>query len=184
MLYRDIGSLEDWRTLGKPAADHHWKPGRSAFELAVDWIDRDAVERVQRLLDAGGLPDAVLVEGVAEKQTRFDDNPRGPRNHDLLVRGRFADGPLVVAVEGKADEPFDKPLWKWRHDAVGRRPASGAGKRLDGLTTLFFGTTIDKDRRWPAIACLGYQLVSALAGALADARADRATRVVLLCTSS
>ena len=176
----EIGTLEDWRVLGKPAADRHWKPGRSAYELAADWIERDAAGRVQLLLEAGGLADAELLEGIAEKQTRFDDNPRGPRNHDLLVRARHAEQSLVVAVEGKADEPFDKPLWKWRHDAVARSPESGAGVRLDGLTKLFFGTTINSDRGWPAIACLGYQLLSALAGTLADARIDGATRAVLL----
>ena len=176
----EIASLDAWHRLGKPAAEHHWKPGRSAYELAADWIERDAIAHVQRLLAAGGLVDTELISAIAEKQTRFDDNPRGPRNHDLLVRARHAGDPLVIAVEGKADEPFDKPLWKWRHDAVRRNPSSGAGKRVDGLTTLFFATTIDSDRSWPPIACLGYQLLSALAGTLADAREDKATRAVLM----
>ena len=175
-----ISSLNDWRDLGKPAADRHWKPGRSAYELSAAWIERDAQERVLSLLAVGGLGDVELVEAITEKRTRFDDDPRGPRNHDLLVRARHANQALVIAVEGKADEPFDKPLWKWRAEALRRSPNSGAPRRLDNLTTLFFGTTIDTDSGWPAIACLGYQLLSALAGTLADARVDGAPRAVLL----
>jgi hypothetical protein len=67
----EIRSLDEWAHLGKPAADRHWKPGRSAYELAADWIERDARARVQALLAAGGLGPVKLVEGVAEEQTRF-----------------------------------------------------------------------------------------------------------------
>jgi hypothetical protein len=45
---------------------------------------------------------------------------------------------------------------------------------------MYFGTTIDKDRSWPALARIGYQLLSALAGTLADARTDGATCAVVL----
>jgi hypothetical protein len=177
---QQIASLDDWRRLGGPAVEHHWKPGRSAYELASAWIEGNARDRVLALLAAGGLGDVELREAVAEKNTRFDEDSHGPRTHDLLVRARHGDEPLVIAVEGKADEPFDKPLWKWRDDALRRSAVSGAPKRLDRLTKLFFGTTIDKDRGWPPIACLGYQLLSALAGTLADARNEGATRAVLL----
>ena len=175
-----IASLEDWKHLGKPAAESHWKPGRSAYELASAWIDGDAATHTLELLRAGRLGDVQLVEGIAEKKTQFDENPRGPRNHDLLIRGRYDGQPLVVAVEGKADEPFDKPLWKWRLDALARNAESGAPKRLDALTKAFFGTTLDRDSQWPPVACLGYQLLSALAGTLADARLEGAPRAVLL----
>jgi hypothetical protein len=29
-----IGSLDDWARLAPPASANHWKPGRSAYELA------------------------------------------------------------------------------------------------------------------------------------------------------
>src|SRR5688500_9316711 len=109
-------------------------------------MERGACARVQSLRAAGGLDAVDLIEGIAEIQTRFDDDSRGPRNHDLLVRAKHAGQPLVIAVEGKADEAFDKPLWKWRADALRHSPDSGAPRRLDGLTSLFFGTTVDTDR--------------------------------------
>ena len=46
-------------------------------------------------------------QGVAEKQTHFDEQGRGPRNHDLLLRATADIGGVTIGVEGKADEPFD-----------------------------------------------------------------------------
>ena len=130
-----IGSLEDWASLGKPASADHWTPGRSAHELARDWVEGDAADAVVSLLSArpefAGIE---LLEGIAEKRTQFDNDPRGPRNHDLLVRARLPAGPLItVAVEGKADEEFDVPLWRYREQGCGalETPALfGASTRL------------------------------------------------------
>jgi hypothetical protein len=70
---QEIRSLKDWERLGKPAARHHWKPGRSAYELAADWIDGNAVERATKLLSLRPeLANAELIEGIAEKKTRGD----------------------------------------------------------------------------------------------------------------
>lgn len=173
--------MEEWKEIGKPAAESHWVRGRSAYELAADWIRGDAVDRTVELLrsrpEFEGLE---LIDGVAEKKTPFDSNPRGPRNHDLLVSGRSTEGTVVIGVEGKADEPFDLPLWLWRQRRVAERPNSDAPRRLDALTSLFFGSVIDEDRDQPSLGCLGYQLLSALAGTLADAQAEDAVRAVLL----
>ncbi len=177
----EITSLQAWGELGGPAAEHHWKENRSAYELARAWIEGDAVERVTDLLglrpELSGLR---LEEGVAEKKTNFDDIPRGPRNHDLLVRATSDAGPVIIGVEGKADEPFDLPLRRWRDEALRRSPESGAPARIDSLATLFFGTTIDDDQGQPPLADLGYQLFSGLAGTLADAKEADANRAVFL----
>lgn len=170
-----IVSLDDWKVHGGPAAGHHWQPGRSAFELARDWIEGDGAQSTAALL--GARPEFAGLSysrAIAEKKTRFDDNPRGPRNHDLLVEATTAEGPIVIGIEGKADETFDKPLAEWRLDA---NPESGKAARLDGLTMSFFGTTLDQD---PSLGTLGYQLLSALAGTLADAHRVGAVRAVLL----
>src|SRR5689334_5394001 len=131
----EIRSLDDWARLGKPAAEHHWVPGRSAYELAADWLCGDAREHVAALLslrpEFAGLE---LDVGIAEQKTRFDDIPRGPRNHDLLVQARTSAGGIVIGVEGKADEPFDLPLKAWQERAVRRNPNSQAPARLDNLT--------------------------------------------------
>ena len=173
-----ITSFEEWRDLAPPAGAHHWVDGRSAAELARDWIEGDAASRVSSLLDTRPeLAGAVLREAVAEKKTHFDAIGSGPRNHDLLVRGANDSGRITIGVEGKADESFDLPLREWREARTGKSSRSRAPERLDRLTSAFFGTTLDAT---PALGSLGYQLLSALGGTLADARSDGATRAVLL----
>lgn len=176
-----ITTHDGWKVHGKPASEGHWVPGRSAWELAADWIDRDAEQRVLELLglrpELSGLE---LVEGVAEKKTQFDESTRGPRNHDLLLRGRVDTGPVTIGVEGKADEPFDNPLQLWRDRALASSPRSAAPARIDRLTLAWFSTTLDTDAGQPPLSSLGYQLFSALAGTLADAKTDRSALAVLL----
>jgi hypothetical protein len=175
---RRIETVDDWRDRGDPVSGREWAEGRSARELARAWIERDAASEVSALL--GLLPafsGLVLDRGVTEKQTRFDNLPGDPHRHDLLVIGRSPDGPVVIGVEAKADDPFDEPLDGWITRARALAERSGAPERLDRLTTAFFGTTLDQD---PLLAPLRYQLLSALAGTLADAREQDAARAVLL----
>jgi hypothetical protein len=173
-----IETLADWRDRGGPVSSRQWAEGRSARELARAWIEGDAASELTSLLTSvpefGGL---VLDRGIAEKETRFDDIPGEPRHHDLLVIGRAPGGTVVIGVEGKADEPFDEPLDAWVARARARSERTRAPERLDRLTTAFFGTTLDAE---PLLAPLRYQLVAALAGTLADAREQDATRAVVL----
>jgi hypothetical protein len=121
------------------------------------------------------LAPVTLEEAVAEKLTRFDDNPRGPRHHDLLVLGSAKPGRMVVGVEGKADETFGETLARYRDRK--RTAASRANERLDKLTRAFFGRTLAED---VSLERIRYQLCSALAGTLADARSHNAAAAVLL----
>jgi hypothetical protein len=176
---RRLETLADWRDHNGPVSSRAWAEGRSARELARAWIERDAAAQVTSLLtwaapEFGGL---VLDWGIAEKETRFDDIRGGPRHHDLLVIGRAPTGTVVIGVEGKADEPFDEPLDAWVIRAQARSERTRAPDRLDRLTSMFFGSTLDED---PLLAPLRYQLLSALAGTLADAREQGAGSAVLL----
>ncbi len=177
-----IKSLDDWASLGKPASPKHWKPGRSAFELARDWIEGDAEAAVVSSLSARPeLAGIELLEGVAEKQTQFDDDAHGPRNHDVLIRARLPNGqPVTVGVQGKADEPFDLPLWRYRERGLQHSRDTGALRRIDSLVRRWFHTSLASDRIEPPLVCMGYQLFSALAGVLADAKIDGSPQAVLL----
>jgi hypothetical protein len=176
-----ITTHDEWKEHGGPASAGQWVRGRSAWELACDWIERDAADRVVALLtQRPELAGLTLTGAVAEKQTYFDDQGRGPRNHDLLVRGTADAGAVTIGVEGKADESFDDPIWLWQDKRVKASASSGAPARIDRLTKQWFGTTIQKDQGHPPLACIGYQLFSALAGTLADAKTDGAALAVLL----
>jgi hypothetical protein len=61
-----IKSLKDWEKFGKPASSSHWSCGRSAYELAAHWIERDAEAQVVALLQTRSELSAVLLnKGVA-----------------------------------------------------------------------------------------------------------------------
>jgi len=142
--------------LAPPTAEIHIAEGRSAVEMCRAWMQNDAVDRVTALLSRdAGYGDVALERGVVEKPTQFDDNPRGPRHHDLLVTATGATGRIVIGVEGKADEPFGDPLEDHIRKALQGSPASGTPKRVDGLTTAFFGATLATD---PSLGTLRYQL--------------------------
>jgi hypothetical protein len=173
-----LETVADWRDRGAPASSREWAEGRSARELATAWIERDAETSVTALLtSAPAFEGLVLDRGIADKETRFDDIADAPHRHDLLVAARAPGGPIVIGVEGKADEPFDEPLDAWVIGAQARSGGSRAPERLDRLTELLFGTTLDRD---PLLAPLRYPLLEALAATLADAREQAARRGVLL----
>jgi hypothetical protein len=176
---RSLRTVVDWECLAPPAAKHHWAVGRSAFELASDWLDGDAAARVTALLRSRPeLAGLTLHDGIVEKLTRFDEIRGGPRHHDLLVNASAASGPVIVGVEGKADESFDLTLRDYVANAVRARPdTTRAPERLDRLTTMFLGATLAGE---PALGDLRYQLLSALAGTLADAQLAAARHAVLL----
>ena len=150
--------------------------------MARDWIEGDAEAAVVSSLSVRPeLTGIELIEGVAEKQTRFDGDPHGPRNHDLLLRALLPNGQSVtVAVEGKADEPFDVPIWRYRENGLRRSRDTGALRRIDSLVRRWFDTSLVADHVEPPLVCLRYQLFSALAGALADAKLDGSPQAVVV----
>lgn len=175
---QEIHDCDDWMRLAPPAAAYHVAEGRSAVEMCRAWIENYAVDRVTALLSReAGYGSVALERGIVEKLTQFDDNPRGPRHHDLLVTGSTPPGRIVIGIEGKADETFGAPLDRHVADALKRSPASGTPSRVDNLTSTFFGTTLSAD---PSLATVRYQLLSALAGTLVDAREHDAVEAVLL----
>lgn len=175
-----IRNMEDWQKHGGPASSKHWKPGRSAYELAADWIERDAENRVIELVALlDEAHDLQLVHAAAEKKTRFDGHS-GPRNHDLLIHARCEQGPVTIGIEAKADEPFDLPLWRYREEGLKLNPKTKKLARIDHLVKLWFSTRLKDDRTVPPLITLGYQLFSALAGTLADAKLDHSHLAILV----
>src|SRR4051794_22156244 len=121
-----IRDLDAWGELAGPASYKHWKPLRSAYELARAWVDGDGAAAVRRALDANpDLTGFVPESAVAEAQTRFDAYG-GPRNHDLLIHGTVDAGSVTVSVEGKADETFGQTVAQYAQAANAKR-ARGEG---------------------------------------------------------
>jgi hypothetical protein len=156
---RRLRTLADWRDHGGPVSAKAWAEGRSGRELARAWIEGDAPEQVVSLLaSVPAFAGLLLDRGIVA-------NGR----HDLLVVGGAPSGPLVIGVQGKADEPFGERLDVW-----GTRASA---EELDRLTTAFFGTTLDVD---PLLAPLRFELLSGVAGAVTEGREREARQAVLL----
>lgn len=166
-----ITSHATWGTLAKPASETHWKEGRSAWELARAWMEGTAADDLTALLAAdSALVGFVVENAIAEAQTRFDDHGGGPRNHDLLVFGHNARGPIVVGVEGKADETYGQTVAAYEA-AADKKVALGlptkAPERLDDLLRDLADTTLAARSE---MSTLRYQLLTGIAGTLTEAK--------------
>lgn len=174
---QQIRTVHDWQLLAGPTSPDQWRDGYSAKELAKAWAPDDgtgAAAVVTPLLrEAFNDPTLELTTGRPEHRTRFDDNPRGPRVHDLLLQATTASGPVVIGVEGKGCESFGLPLGE-HLVAAAANERSGTPARVRALVLGFFGGELDK------LSTVGYQLLSALAGTLVEAKKATAVSAIVL----
>ena len=166
-----IHSVEEWEALAPPASNAHWKDGRSAKELATAWTTGSGPDALIELFagndDLGALR---IHDATAEAQVAFDEFPGGRRNHDLLIRGKCAAGPVVIGLEAKADETFGQTITTYRREALAVREAgkpTNAPERLDNLIADIGLISLERN---PTFGDLRYQLFSGVAGTLAAAR--------------
>src|SRR4051794_2754985 len=122
-IYIPSSGAHDWQwLLAKPGL--HWKHGASAMALADAWETAQAwpreVETALRLSDLGPL-DFLL--GLPEHQTPLPGGRAASQTDLLVLARRPAGGLIVLAVEGKAREPFgEHTVAEWRAaDAPGRK---------------------------------------------------------------
>jgi hypothetical protein len=140
------------------AEEKHWKAGYSASELATAWIGTGDIPGSVRtvLNNDDAFAGCRLIEGYFERQVDLQ-TPGRPSQTDLLALVQLADGSYgVIAVEGKAKEPFGQLVSEW-NDTPGKQ------RRLDDLCARL--------RLDPASASdLRYQLLHRTVAALLEAR--------------
>lgn len=180
--YRPLVDLEDWRVRAGPKSESQWSDFRSAKEAAKHWlgafpaIPPDVLETLKAHAD---FADIIEWSAEPEVQLRFDKRRGEPRNTDLLLLGRDRIGKFVVAVEAKADEPFDQPVADVLSDALERlagNPRSGGVARVADLVASLLPAAPEGAVR---VAKLRYQLFTAAAGVLAYAEKNGVSRAVL-----
>lgn len=180
-----ITDLALWGKHGGPKRPSQWIAGRSAMELARAWLASAHEGRLPAEIDeiiSAHPAFGPVLEWKAEPEVKlhFDSFRGEPRNTDLLVHARDRHGEFVIAVEGKADEPFGETV----SDALGaalERQVSSEGRsmgirRIEQLVAALFRTRRTGDAEIPS---LRYQLLTATAGALSCAT-EKITRVMLL----
>lgn len=174
-----IQSLAQWTR--PKEKDLHWKPGRSAMELARVWCPAGGPEcptAISALLSTHEWTrDLRLDEVRPEHVTPLPERGEG-RNHDLWVRGTAGSKPFILCVEAKADEPFGDTIGDTCTKALQRSEATGAVRRARALLQMTFGAEAAPDRDpWKS---LRYQLLTAIAGTALQARMDGAARAALV----
>lgn len=200
-----IESIPDWLKYAPPKRpDLHWKAGRSAMESARAWLPDGRTPTVpaeiaQLLASNPATQDFSPELAIPEFITRLDDHEGEHRNHDLVVTGAAAGGRTLLAIEAKADESFGSHTVRSYLEvcntaaaaypqkvaaalaAGNRRPRpSNAAARIKELCAALFGPPAEGEDAAEAAEPLRYQLITALAGALIEARARRCTQAVLI----
>lgn len=162
-----------------------WQPGSSAMELARAWCRPKPAPPHEMLaaLDSDADTAAFLVtDAIAEQITPLDRERGEHRNHDLIAVGASSAGPLLVAVEGKAGEPFgDATAGEYYARRFGT--ASRVPHRIANLVAALTGEDVDPDKDAAlesVLAGRGYQLLTASVGAILEAARWHCPRAVLL----
>jgi len=173
-----ILGIEDWP---RPKLAHQWKEGRSAMELARAWCGGDNLTcpaELQDLLDSHPLTAGVrLIEGRPEHVTPLPMRGEG-RNHDLWIRGEAGDTSVTICVEAKTDESFGECIGPYLAAARAANERTGTSKRARELFGILLGREVDPEVQ--PFASQRYQLLTAAAGTILQARMDGSSIAVLV----
>ena len=180
--YKRLGTIDDWRTIIGPK---NWQPEASAYELAHCWAESgrlpiaisNAIERSGHAMLRGVTLHLCLVEKPV-----FLDTRTAPSMTDLMGYGSNGKGDeIIVAVEGKAKEPFALPVRAWvKGDAL--NPPATATSRPTRLRRLEFlskhlAHTISPE------SPLRYQLLHRTVSAVLEAQLHGAAAALVLVHS-
>jgi hypothetical protein len=166
--------VHDWRAfLTDP--ETQWEPGYSAMSVAYSWENAGGLpEEIAHLFEHSGDPElhpATLVLAIPEYKVSLKGGPRPSQNDVLAVLSTNA-GLVVMSVEAKAREDFDKTLGQWRKETSDKGYKSRLGQILEciGLKSI----PPDETR---------YQLLHRTASAVLEARRFHARVAVMVVQS-
>jgi hypothetical protein len=176
---KQLKKIDDWIDV---VSRKNWVPSRSAFELAHKWHNTlQFPERVAQVLCTSAEPslrDLHREYAIVEMPT-FLDTQKGPSWTDIMVYARNATGdPVVIGVEGKADELFDEEVRHWVRDSrqLERQPKTSRLNRLDYLSRIL-RITVGSDSE------LRYQLLHRTAATVLEAEKIVARSAIVLVHS-
>lgn len=173
--YDSIETIHKWFYKCPPKGkEKHWKDGRSAKETAKHWVHTIPKPFLETLKDKDYNYELCSPEYV----TKFDVYKGEGRNHDLLILAKDKySNPIVISIESKADEPFgdsiDKRI-KAAENTKNKNDNSKAKERINELWMTLFGESIDEK------SSLKYQLLTAVAGTIAEAKKQGAKSAYFL----
>jgi hypothetical protein len=175
-----VRSLDDWLAHAGPKSKKQWKEGRSAKELAKAWLGPVVPDDLADFLASHTATKGFRIDNArAEHVTRLDNFRGEQRNHDLVLFGATTGKKTVVGIEAKADESLGDSLTDYLRKAKARKTKTPtkSPERLKRLTTQLFGRTLKDD---PKLGELRFQLLSAAAGTLIEAKNSGSAQAVLI----
>lgn len=180
---RCLTDLEDWIPV---VSEANWRPGKSAYELGHHWHQSQGFPpAVRSVLTAAPPPlnELDINYLVVEKPT-FLDTWKAPSWTDIMVYCQTQEGrTIIVAVEGKSDEPFGSVVSDWVRDndrkeegQFWRAPIATRVRRLRFLADLL-------RLEIPVDSPLRYQLLHRTASAILEANLHGASAALVLVHS-
>lgn len=168
-----IRDLNSWEKAFKEVdgESSHWRVGRSAQALAnhftsPDIVSSNGIKVLKDNLSKFGLTDVVMHHAKIEHESRFDKYGKG-RMQDLVIWANKDDLPIVICIEAKVDESFDKNIpdaYEKAKKVLEKKPNSNAKRRIEDLCSKYFAGEKIED-----LSHIRYQLLYYLAGSLAEA---------------
>lgn len=170
-----ICSLDEWLLKCPPQKRSQWQPKRSAMETAKVWICGIPIEYRQTLKGF----DLEFELCSPEFVTRFDKYNGNGRNHDLLILAKDKkEEKVIISVESKVDESYGQlvgPCLKSIKRQKEEGKASNADFRIEELRKAIFPQLEPN-----VFESLKYQLLTAVAGTLAEAKIQGTKKAIFL----
>ena len=169
MIYKDskgniIQTISDWENhLFKKRKQEHWKPGRSAYEIADYLMNNDGEKIISEVIEKIIKESVVFDYAIPEMEVRFDKFGHG-REHDVGIFGETKSKKrFFVGIESKVDETFNNKILNQYLESKSKEingVSTNSGKRIEQLLKLNF--EIVK----PEYFDLRYQLLYSTAGTI------------------
>ena len=172
-IYIPSAGPDSWQQfLAEP--EKQWKTGYSAKSLAYSWEEADGFPKEigDALTDSDieALKEMTPLLVVPEHKVPLPGG-RTESQNDVFVLGSTPSGLVSVCVEGKVNESFGDPVWKWGPDS-----SPGKRKRFQYLTETLGLENVD-------LSNIYYQLLHRTASAIIEARRFHASTAVMLVYS-
>lgn len=170
-----IETIHEWFYKCPPKGkEKQWKDGRSSKETAKHWIHTIPQPFLEILKDKGLSYEFCSPEYV----TKFDAYKGEGRNHDLLILAKNeGNHNVVISIESKADEAFGDSVKKTIEAAKFAKEKNSNSRAFDRIEDLRKGLFCElHDNQLN----LMYQLLTAVAGTIAEAKAQNATTAFFL----
>lgn len=152
----------------------HWVDGRSAKETGKHWVHTIPIQFME-LLSQFNLKFNICSPEFVSKLDKYRGNAR---NHDLLIISENnVNEKVLITIESKADESFADTISITLRDAtisLEDNPKSNGLNRIENLRLAILGN--QNEDQLP----LRYQLLTAVAGTLAEAKIQKASKAIFI----